>query len=886
MKKSLLLVIMLAGFAFSLSAQQKLPFDLMPYPESVEVKEGKFRLEKEFTLAVTGNPHERIYSGATRFLRRLDGRTGLFFPQDFITKNSVEKNAAFVINVERPGKVELHEDESYELSISTGKVTLSAPTDIGALRGLETLLQLLHADEAGYYFPAVVVRDQPRFPWRGLMIDGARHFMPVDVLKRNLDGMAAMKMNVFHWHLTEDQGFRIESKVFPKLHELGSDGMYYTQKEIREIIAYADERGIRVYPELDIPGHATSWLVGHPELGSAPGPYTIERYFGIFDPSIDPTKESTYEFLDKLFEEVASLFPDPYFHIGGDENTGKHWLENPDIVAFMKEKNFKDPHDLQAYFNNRLLKILEKYNKKMVGWDEILQPGISKDIVIQSWRGKASLYSSAKDGYQGILSNGYYIDLMHPASEHYTNDPIPDGTDLDEKARANIFGGEATMWSELVTPLTVDSRIWPRTAAIAERFWSPSSIKNVDEMYRRLPIIAQQMEELHLTHIKNQDVILRNLCKGYDIAALKTLVRVVEPLKGYRRNLHGKYYTSFSPFTLFADAATADAPDARTFNKLADDYIMGKLEVKDELIRWLQLWKDNHVEIQKLVAISPVLKEIESLSENLSNISDLGLKAVNGNYPSEKQDRKSEYEQSLTAINKARDQGGRTQLMVVDAIEKIVKGDAAVLGAKHTPTAPKIDGDLSDWNTDWNYFLPVNHYNWNDTCYFAMKWDEKNFYIAYKVKNANLQARAAKRDQQGLHEDDGIEFLIDANYDKSAIWMEDDIAYHVNVKNIILDEKGNDNKGEYNRDWNGKAKTAVKVFGTINQPGDRDQGYHVEVAIPWKELGITPEKGASMGINVCVNDRDDTTGEYRYYDYMNLKFFHYPEGFAEVVLEE
>ena len=181
--------------------------------------------------------------------------------------------------------------------------------------------------------PAISIDDSPRFPWRGLMIDVSRHFIPLDVLKRNLDGMAAVKLNVFHWHLSDNQGFRVESKKFPKLHELGSDGLYYTQDEVRDLIAYARERGIRVVPEFDMPGHSTAWFVGYPELASGPGPYEIERKWGVFDPAMDPTREETYKFLDEFIGEMARLFPDQFFHIGGDEVNGKQWDANPKIQA-------------------------------------------------------------------------------------------------------------------------------------------------------------------------------------------------------------------------------------------------------------------------------------------------------------------------------------------------------------------------------------------------------------------------------------------------------------------------------------------------------------------------------------------------------------------------
>jgi hexosaminidase len=215
------------------------------------------------------------------------------------------------------------------------------------------------------------------------------------VLKRNLDAMAAVKLNVFHWHLTEDQGFRIESKKFPKLHQMGSDGLFYTQEQAREIVEYARQRGIRVVPEFDIPGHSTSWLVDILSL-AARRDLTQSNASGIFEPALDPTRDEVYKVLEAFLGEMAAVFPDAYMHIGGDENEGKQWDKNPSIQSFMKEKGIKDNHALQAYFNQRLLKILEKLKKKMIGWDEILQPELPKNAVIHSWRGIAALAEAAK----------------------------------------------------------------------------------------------------------------------------------------------------------------------------------------------------------------------------------------------------------------------------------------------------------------------------------------------------------------------------------------------------------------------------------------------------------------------------------------------------------
>ncbi|WP_224995671.1 beta-N-acetylhexosaminidase [Cesiribacter sp. SM1] len=676
-----------AGILISLNLgiaaqQQPQTLSLMPYPAQVDQQQGGFRLAPDFTVATSGAADERLYGGATRFLRRLDGRTGLFFTQEHVTASSKQGQQGLLIKTSRPGEVKLDEDESYRLKVDNKGILLEAETDIGALRGLETLLQLVLADEQGYYIPAIEIQDSPRFPWRGLMIDVARHFQPMEVIKRNLDGMAAVKMNVLHLHLTDDQGFRVESKVYPQFHEKASEGEYFTQEQIKEIIRYADARGIRVVPEFDVPGHATSWVVAFPELASAPGPYTLENNSGVFDPTLDPTNEKTYEVLQGFFAEMAALFPDPYFHIGGDENEGKQWDANAKIQAFMKKNKLADNHELQTYFNNRIISFLEKKGKKVIGWDEILQPNLSKSSVIQSWRGAEGLAQAAKQGYTTILSNGYYIDLLHRASDHYLNDPLPAGNTLTAEERKRVLGGEAPIWSELVTPTTIDSRIWPRTAAIAERLWSPREVNDVEDMYRRLDYISFRLEELGLQHKRNQQVLLRNLSNGKPIEPLQTLVDVVEPMKGYTRNPGGNTYKTYSPYTLFADAATADAPAARRFNTLVEDYIQTKDgAARKEIIQWLEKWQENHALMEPLIVQSPVLKSIEGLSANLSNIAILGLQAMNsskGTMAGKKAaDHASDTKQAMEQLEKAREQGGRTELQIVDAIEKLVMQDSS-----------------------------------------------------------------------------------------------------------------------------------------------------------------------------------------------------------------
>jgi hexosaminidase len=649
--------------------------NLMPMPGKVDIREGKCPVTETFTGAIEAVPGAntlRASRAVRRMLDRLAGRTGLFFTNNEIPIKSNPMDTALWVSFQRNGKLTLHEDESYQLTVTPGKIELKAVTDIGVIRGLETLLQLLKADETGYFFPAVVIDDRPRFPWRGLLIDPCRHFMPVEVIKRNLDGMAAVKMNVLHWHLSEDQGFRVECKTFPKLHRSGSDGFYYNQEQVRDVIAYAADRGIRVMPEFDIPGHSTSWLVGYPGLASLPGPYQIEREYGVKDPTFNPAIKATYKFFKKFFKEMAGLFPDEYVHIGGDENNGIQWDANVKIQAFKKKHHLPDNHALQAYFNREILDILSKYQKKMVGWDEILQPGFPGTIVIQSWRGKEALRDAAQKGYNSILSNGYYIDLVQPTDFHYLNDPIPADSDLPPGERERILGGEATMWAELISPETIDSRIWPRTAAIAERFWSPVHVKDLKDMYRRLDIIGLQLEELGLTHLKNQEMMLRRLVNGRDTQALKVLVDVIEPLKIYQRH-QSAAYTFFSPLTRVVDAALPDANQARVFRQRVEDFVTGNVnqEAADVLIRDLRLWKSNHQKLKPVIVGAPVLKEIETLSEDLSRIAGIGLEAVEFILAGKKVSPQW-LDESKKVLEAAKEPRGHAELMIVTAVERLV----------------------------------------------------------------------------------------------------------------------------------------------------------------------------------------------------------------------
>ncbi|MRX40430.1 family 20 glycosylhydrolase [Flavobacterium sp. LC2016-23] len=641
-----LLVLLFAGFTSGAQIQKE-QLNLMPWPQSIVVNDGSFTLTKNFKVNITGNPNPRIFGGVTRFLRRLDGRTGIFFEQGFIAKLNEVPTAELQINCTKSGKIALYEDESYHLDISQNKITLNATSDLGALHGLETLLQLLQNNSASFYFPASQISDFPRFTWRGLMIDAARHFQPVDVIKRNIDALAAMKMNVFHWHLVDDQGWRIEMKKHPKLIELASDGLYYTQEEIKNIVKYADERGILIVPEIDVPGHGSAILTAYPEIGSkvttltggtsekniqgtAIATYGIERNAGIFSPTLDPSNPKTYQLLSEFFDEVCPLFPGSYFHIGGDENEGKDWDANPKIQEFKKKNKLATNHELQTYFTMQLVPMLKKHGKQLMGWEEILTKNMSKEAIIHSWRGPnegviagQSLVDAVKKGYKTVLSNGYYIDLMYPVESHYLNDPMPKGADLSAEEKARILGGEATMWTELATPTTIDSRVWPRTAAIAERLWSAETVIDVANMRKRLDVVSFRLEELGLTHIRNKAVILRNIANNQSIKSLSEFSNVCEPLKGYKRNKGGTEYQMYSPFTLFADACTPDAKDALAFDDAVNQYLANKSsENKAKVAAYLNKWIAVNKGLNELSSNAPLVQPILPLAKKLNDVSE------------------------------------------------------------------------------------------------------------------------------------------------------------------------------------------------------------------------------------------------------------------------
>jgi hexosaminidase len=676
----------LCALAWPAPAQEMPTISLMPLPANVSLGEGRFLIDTAFAIQLRGHCDDRARRAAGRFLGNLARRTG-------ISINAVGESAgSFVITCSSAGeKVQkLEQDESYRLAVGTTVVHLDAATPLGVIHGLQTLLQLIQSGPEGSSAPAVVIEDRPRFPWRGLLLDVSRHFMPVEVIKRNLDGMEAVKFNVLHWHLSDDQGFRVESKRFPKFQQLASDGLYYTQDQIREVIAYARDRGIRVVPEFDLPGHTTSWFVAYPELASSPGAYRIARVYGVHDAAMDPTRDHTYHFLDDFIGEMSRLFPDEYFHIGGDEVNGKQWEASRKIRRFERKHHLKNGHDLQAYFNRRLQILVLSHAKIMMGWDEILHADLPKDVVVQSWRGQKSLADAAREGYRGLLSFGYYLDLMQPASQHYSIDPLAGAAaDLSAEEKQRILGGEACMWAEFVTPENVDGRIWPRAAAVAERLWSPSEVRDLDSMYRRLHSISDYLASIGLTHQSAYQAMLARLADSGDPTPLRALGDVLEPVKGYARPRTRAYDTT-TALNRLVDTIGPESDTGRRFSALVQEFLDRRATPQDaaSLRASLLGWRDNDGLLQPLLARNPSLSEVVPVSQSLRAVAEAGLQALEyldgGTQPPA-----GWRAQQLEMLKQAQQPQAEMLDMVAPSVEKLVEATQEAPPAAGATDTPK-----------------------------------------------------------------------------------------------------------------------------------------------------------------------------------------------------
>jgi hexosaminidase len=684
-------------------AQVNETLNLLPVPAKVEVRKGAFAITSDFSIALhTISPDTILVKAANRMYQMLSRKTGQFFQQEYITGADRSDTVALQITVKKSIVPTIGIDESYTISVTEKQIVLNAATTAGALHGLQTLLQLAVKNGDSFNFPLLTINDVPRFPWRGLMIDVSRHFIPLDVLKRNIEAMEAVKMNVLHFHLTDDQGFRIESKVFPDLHRKGSHGEYYTQAQIQELVSFAQERGIEIVPEFDMPGHSKSWFAGYPQLASAPGPYSPGQPVDFKDlkpgdigavmqllattpfPTIDPSKESTYSFLDKFIAEMSALFPSPYLHIGADENNGVAWKKNPDIAAFMQKNKIGDVHALQAYFVKRVQQLVKKNRKQMIGWEELFSEDLPIDVTVQVWQNPQYLNKALTHGNPVLVSKGFYLDIFMPAYIHYNN------PDLTPEMSTQVKGGEAAQWTEAADRFNIEARIWPRAAAVAERLWSPSSVTNVDDMYRRLFVINKQLDDLGLLQVFDYERSLRLYANDKDFYALKTLADVLAPVKGYKKlfakmSLPPANSFQTAPLTNISDIIPVDSEVKWKFRAAVQAYLTSKDAASEKIIEdFLTSWQGNDMKITDLFVNSNRLKSIHDHSKNLTMVAALGKDALakmkSNSKPSEEW-----VKQSMNVLKNASVSLGETELAIISEIESLVKQQMIPLPISYSP---------------------------------------------------------------------------------------------------------------------------------------------------------------------------------------------------------
>ena len=639
---------------------------LMPWPRRVTRTETPLELNApDWTVEWLGVRTLRLERVATRLTQRMARHSG--------------GGATLAIDCAAPAAPypDLDDDESYSLKTDSSQAVITAATEWGVLRGLATLAQLTTPSKS---LPGVLIADTPRFAWRGLMIDSARHFISVGTVLRTLDAMALVKLNVLHLHLTDDQGFRFDSRAFPELARSGDD--FYSEDDLGEIVSHAAELGIRVVPEIDMPGHTNSWLVAHPEWGTANEARTVSVRFGPHSACLDPTRDEVYEALGRLFDDVTRVFPDRFLHIGGDEVNPKWWQESADVQRFMRERGIADIDSLQNLFNQRLADLLIDRGRMLVGWDEIAHSDLPRTSVVQSWRGGASRDRAVAQGFDCVFSAGYYLDFFYPADLHYGYDPESPSEELlrlDGRVRADprlahvrdglgwasefagrsavkvssgdtpngsppgrVLGGEACMWAEIVNDEVFEGRVWGRLPVIAERLWSPRSLRDESDMYLRLaqlrPLLAVYADVD--IEARRRESFARIGVSTVELTQLQDLFDAIEPIKWYSRLLGhaalkarvaGSTEQVERPYTVatkldrvpdFIEPASEWIP---RFNAAVRAVMDDAADAAD--IAFLEStaarWRRQREAVQAIGARVPAIAELDTISTQLARLADV-----------------------------------------------------------------------------------------------------------------------------------------------------------------------------------------------------------------------------------------------------------------------
>ena len=516
-------LLLLLNIVFSVKAQNNL--NIVPMPAEVKMGNGTFYLNRNTVIVLEGSGMERTVSFFNNYLQNLYGYK-LKVVQKYTGTNAIS------LNFER-----LDNDiaGAYTLNVDKNGINIAGDNEAGVFYGIQTLIQLLpvkKSEGTGKNYPLSVkqlsITDHPRFAYRGMHLDVGRHFFSVSFIKKYIDYLATFKFNTFHWHLTEDQGWRIEIKKYPLLTQVGScrdqtligrygsnkyDGKkycgFYTQEEIKDIVKYATDRYITIIPEIEMPGHSTAALASYPYLGCTKGPYKVMDTWGVLNDVYCAGNDSTFTFLQNVLDEVMQLFPSKYIHIGGDECPKERWKACPLCQKRIKDENLKDEHALQSYFIQRIEKYLNSKGRKIIGWDEILEGGLAPNATVMSWRGEEGGIEAAKQDHDVIMTPGTYCYLDHSQSKNedsltiggylpletvYNYDPVPGA--LNVKQAKHILGAQGNVWTEYMeTPSKVEYMIFPRMMALSEVLWTPKEKKNWKDFERRLPELFKRLEQ-------------------------------------------------------------------------------------------------------------------------------------------------------------------------------------------------------------------------------------------------------------------------------------------------------------------------------------------------------------------------------------------------------
>ncbi len=535
MRNVIFILLMLTFFSCNSTTEHR-EISVIPKPANIEYTSSSFNIDKN-TIIMFQHGDDGFEKVAIYLKNELNNYLGLDLEIQ-TTENQKKKNTILLVQDANPE----FEKEGYSLEVNNNFIKISSFAPNGSFYGVQTLLQLLHIDKTNNKLniasevPGVIIFDQPRFKWRGMHLDVCRHFYDKDFVKRYIDLLAYHKMNTFHWHLTEDQGWRIEIKKYPKLTEIGSfrsETMldknwdqfdetphqgFYTQEDIKEVVQYAADRFITIVPEIEMPGHSLAALAAYPEYGCTGGPYEVSKVWGVFEDVYCAGNDETFKFLEDILTEVIELFPGEYVHIGGDECPKEQWKVCPKCQQRIKEEGLKDEFELQSYFIRRIEKFLIANDKKLIGWDEILEGGLAPEATVMSWRGTEGGIAAAKMGHDVVMSpnNECYFDHYQAEPENeplaiggytsledvYNYEPVP--AELNEDEAKHILGAQANLWTEYIaTEDHLEYMVLPRMCALSEVIWLDHSQKEFENFKTRL--------QKHLLRLEKKDYNYRPL---------------------------------------------------------------------------------------------------------------------------------------------------------------------------------------------------------------------------------------------------------------------------------------------------------------------------------------------------------------------------------------